>query len=221
MCHRPRDILSNEYNSIPFHFASDIPLFDRLHIRVLHRRPVVLSRLGPKYTGFCKASQNFAVKRGSRSDTIFDGRPWCRNTSRKNRSAVSLPVTVLCAGINLAIFVNRGSCLFRLLISVPVPNYPYQWIPKVVLELAVNVIVLRVVDSMVLYADKRRIPGHAFVYPFPCSVNNRFAQSWNTFLYIPGVLLLLDRDCHGSRCCDTEYPGDKVSKVRIHPVVQV
>ena len=56
----------------------------------------------------CKASQNFAVKRGSRSDTILDGNPWCRNTSRKNRSAVSLLVTELCVGMNLAIFVNRS-----------------------------------------------------------------------------------------------------------------
>ena len=52
MCRPPRDILSNEYNNIPSHFASDIPLSDQLRIHVLRRRPAVLLRvcgLGPKY----------------------------------------------------------------------------------------------------------------------------------------------------------------------------
>jgi hypothetical protein len=57
---------------------------------------------------FCKASQNFVVKRGSRSDTIFDGSSWCRNTSFRNRFAVSLLVIVLCVAINLTIFVKRS-----------------------------------------------------------------------------------------------------------------
>ena len=39
---------------------------------------------------------------------MFDDSPWCRNTSRKNRSAVPLLVIVLYVGINLAIFVNRS-----------------------------------------------------------------------------------------------------------------
>src|SRR4030095_16381929 len=59
----------------------------------------------------CNASQNFAVKRGSRSDTIFEGSPWCRNTSHMNKFAVSLLVTELCVGINVAIFVNRSTAM--------------------------------------------------------------------------------------------------------------
>ena len=37
-----QDILSNEYNSNPFFFVSDVLVFDRLHIRVLHHHQVEL-----------------------------------------------------------------------------------------------------------------------------------------------------------------------------------
>ena len=41
MYHPQQDILSNEYNSNPFLFVSDILVFDRLHTHVLHRHRVV------------------------------------------------------------------------------------------------------------------------------------------------------------------------------------
>jgi hypothetical protein len=54
------------------------------------------------------AVQNFAVKRGSRSDTIIDGRLYCLKIFCRNRSTISLLVTVLCVGMKCAIFVSRS-----------------------------------------------------------------------------------------------------------------
>src|SRR5436190_17032379 len=104
-----------------------------------------------------------------------------------------------------------------MLTSVRVPNNPCQWIPKVVLELVVGVIVLQEDDLRVSCADRRRIPGHASVYLCPCLASNRFVQSWSSSLCISGVQLWLGRDYHGSWFCDTGYPGDRVSRVRTHP----
>src|SRR5271169_1282959 len=101
--------------------------------------------------------------------------------------------------------------------SVLVPNNPCRWIPRVVWGLVVDAAVLQADDLRVSCVDRHRIPGHVSVYLFPCSANSRFVQSWSRSLCIPGVQLWLGRDCHGSRFCDTGYPGDRVSKVRIRP----
>src|SRR5271169_3035488 len=98
-----------------------------------------------------------------------------------------------------------------------VPKSPCQWIPRVVPESVVDVAVLQVDDLRVSCVDRHRIPEHVSVYLCPCLANSRFVQSWSKSLCIPGVQLWLDRDYHGSRFCDTGYPGDRVSKVRIRP----
>ena len=67
---------------------------------------VDISNLTPSAS--CSAVQNFARKRGSRSDTIVDGRLCCRKIFCRNKSAVSLLVTVLYIGMKCAIFVSRS-----------------------------------------------------------------------------------------------------------------
>ena len=82
-----------------FTAASDCP-------SVCRWSAVDISNLTPSAS--CSAVQNFAVKRGSRSDTIVDGRLCCLKMFCRNRSAVSLLVTVLYVGMKCAIFVSRS-----------------------------------------------------------------------------------------------------------------
>ena len=61
--------------------------------------------------------------------------------------------------------------------------------PRTVLELVMDVVVLQDDDSRVSSADKRRIPERASAYPCPIFDQQYRAQPWSMSLYIPDVLL--------------------------------
>jgi hypothetical protein len=65
-----------------------------------------ISNLTPSAS--CSAIQNFAIKRESRSDTIVDSRSYYLKMFCRNKSAISLLVTILCVGMKCAIFVSRS-----------------------------------------------------------------------------------------------------------------
>ena len=66
---------------------------------------------------FWRATQNFTVNHGSRSDIILEGNPWYQNTSYRNSSAVSFLLAVLYVVINIAINI---AILVRWLIIIKI-----------------------------------------------------------------------------------------------------